>query len=51
MRAQYVLEKGEKKNHGMVRKMPQPFQQLAHRQVGQVGDVKLVLIRNEVRLY
>src|SRR3981189_1051714 len=47
----HVLEEGEKKNDGMVRKMPQPLQQLAHRQVGQVGDVELVLIRNEVRLY
>src|ERR1700722_16968689 len=47
----HVLEEGEKKNDGMVRKMSQSFQQLAHRQVGQVGDVKLVLIRNEARLY
>ena len=46
-----VLEEGEIKNDGVVRKMPQPFQQLAHRQVGQVGDVELVRIRNEVRLY
>ena len=46
-----VLEEGEIKNYGVVRKMPHPFQQLAHRQVGQVGDIELVLIRNELRLY
>ena len=40
-----VLEEGEVKNYGVVGKMPNPFQELAHRQVGQVGDIELVLIR------
>ena len=46
-----ILEESEIKDNGVARKMFHPLQQFAHRKIGKIRDIKLILVRIEVRLH